>query len=215
VKLRPIVFGVLALFVSSPVLGQNQQYEWPLGSSETYAHAGGGYGYDSYEWTISASPTNPFINLGVPPASQPFALYLWMTCTQNLYQEWYGAEMRIEDQATNVTLSSFTPRNGITSIGTFPDILVIESGCPLGPFLVGAIECVSTGLASGQLCIVRSQQNDLRATVDCSLDPVLWPMKTTGFGFGAAATCVDPDVFCDKPSALEAGSWGRTKASYR
>jgi hypothetical protein len=149
-----------------------------------------GYGY---EFSISASSTDPFVNTRTPTggASQ---LYLWMTCTD------VGIAAFEADVSTTLPYSSFAPEPGVLNAGGSIDLFLAIAGCPgaSAPFLIGAFNIADTG---GELCLVPSAANGRLGAVSCVMPTFLVdPVQVTGFSSSGQPPCFVAGTPCLLPA---------------
>jgi hypothetical protein len=85
-----------------------------------------------YGFSISRSPSDPFVNRG--PYEETTVLYLWYVCTRE--DGLSGAEFSFTGTMTPL---EFTPLNGFMNAGTDADLILSATGCPSGPVVVGEI----------------------------------------------------------------------------
>jgi hypothetical protein len=130
--------------------------------------------------------------------------FLWLKCCLlGALQGITAAEFALVSTDPANAILAFTPAEGWVSAGTETELLFAGAGCPGGPVVAGTI-LVSVS-APGSLCIGPDQLGT-EASVDCSPNPVLWPIAWTGLDFGGG--------HC-KSVAVESTSWGKIKATYR
>jgi hypothetical protein len=161
-----------------------------------------------YDFTISASETDPNINTSTPTGSVRF-IYLWVTCAQR------GLSAFEAGVTGSLVPFGFSPVSGVLNIGQAGDLLLAVGGCPIGddPNLVLGYWTVWD--SGGTLCLGPSAANDIFGAVDCDpAGPVLWESpKVVGYSSSGAAPCEvgtngcsganDPPVFLEL-SQLEA-----------
>jgi hypothetical protein len=168
-----------------------------------------------YGWSISASPTDPFLNQTNFVAGV-YTAYLWFACSAPVPGGPGGmaaAEFGLcSSQGANVILA-FTPMNGYLNAGTATNLLLAVGGCPTGPMNAGSILMLNN--APGQLLLCPAVNGNM-VTVDCSGTPQTWGIEWIGLDMG---TGDDPrgegEVTCTKPVSVEESSWGTIKSLYR
>lgn len=95
---------------------------------------GGSY---EYEWSISASSTDPFVNSG--ELERPVdSLFLWLTCSSG----YLNAGFAIQITTPELMLIGVSMRNGVLAIRDGLDLQTAVGGCPYGPLLVARLELV-------------------------------------------------------------------------
>ncbi|MFN8176384.1 MAG: hypothetical protein U0167_00495 [bacterium] len=161
-----------------------------------------------YSWTISASPTMPYVHTGGLAAPGLGHLYLWYFCSQ-------GGGMSAADfglAATGVVFAGFSTLNGFLNAGSGTNLLLAVGGCPSGMVVAGDIAVLYFG-GAGSLCIVNSI-NDIRVTVDCtSPTPSAWDIHATGWNALTPPAC--SEILDCRPDAVEPYHWGAIKSLYR
>jgi hypothetical protein len=105
------------------------------------AHAGAEYGI-----AVSASHTDPNVNYVAAPGPGVFPLYLWLTCAAGPVAS-LGAEV-----ATDFSVTSFTPDNGVQNFGTPTELRLAIPSCPDSSLVLGHWD-VAAADSSGQLCL--------------------------------------------------------------
>ncbi|MFN8179960.1 MAG: T9SS type A sorting domain-containing protein [bacterium] len=137
-----------------------------------------------YELRISASDTDPGVNVGTPTGGvRP--LYLWLTCAQR------GISAFEADVLATLPVAGFEPRPGVFNVGGPTSLLIAIAGCPSGEdvnFLVGAWTVVDTG---GTICLGPSSADGIIGAVDCDpIAPVFWPDPiVVGYASTGAPPC--------------------------
>ncbi|MCA9750881.1 MAG: hypothetical protein KC591_01705 [Gemmatimonadetes bacterium] len=165
------------------------------------------FGLD-YGYSISASSTDPHVNMADIPAGLPASLYLWLDCTT--FDGMSAMEMGVE--VTGLLLLSFTPMNGVLNAGTAGSPLLAVGGCPSGPFLLGSFGVLNLG-SGGQLCLGPSAANNWFVTVDCDpVSPQVHDSGVVGFSTPGGTFC---DVFGCFPDYVDPQSWSTVKGLYR
>jgi hypothetical protein len=133
-----------------------------------------------YNFSISASDTDPFVNTA-PPSGGARNLYFWMTCGEEGIAAFQGST------AGSFVPLSFTPAPGLYNVGSATDLLLAIPGCPTGEsinFLLGWWLVNDQG---GDLCFALTEGDDLFGAVDCdslvptlSLDPRIVGFASSG-----------------------------------
>ncbi|MEZ5064126.1 MAG: hypothetical protein R3B81_05290 [bacterium] len=160
----------------------------------------------AYEWSISASSTDAYVNVQDVPPGLPTNLYLWLGCSTREGATGLAAEFELTDQ---LLFLSYTPAFIITDPvpGYFPFPICVE---PLT--IVGTLLVLNLG-AGGTATLVESSANGLNATADCDAVPQLWPNAIRGF----ATPGFTPDIVddCGGTVSVEETGWGGVKSLYR
>ena len=161
---------------------------------------------ENYGWSISASSTDPGVNVGSVAPGLPASLYLHLDCTTIDGM----AAMEANIAVNGLLFLSFTPLNGVLNAGAGPALLLAVGGCPTADFLAGTIGVLNLG-AGGDVCLVPSA-GGTNGTVDCdTIAPTLYPNAVTGFTTQGDA-CVVGDC---RLVSVEAQSWGGVKSLYK
>jgi hypothetical protein len=129
----------------------------------------------SFDFTISASSTDPFVTRAVPAGgSRP--LYLWLTCSNA------GIAAFEAGVAGNVFPSAFIPENGVLNAGSATSLLLAIPLCPTGDDVPMRLGHWMVGDGGGTLCLTKSPTTDRITGVDCAATPgiVLLP-RVVGF----------------------------------
>jgi hypothetical protein len=135
-----------------------------------------------FEFSISASDTDPFANTDVP-AEGPRRLYLWATCLERNISA-------IEARAVgSLDVLSFTPMNGALNVLGGRDLMLAMPclATDVGPVALGYWTVLDSG---GELCLAPSAHGGVRAAVDCLRFDELRDFVVTGFSSSGAAPCV-------------------------
>lgn len=114
-----------------------------------------------YEFTISASPTDPYVQTA-EPANGPRPLYLWMTCGDR------GLAAIEAGAGGSLSASEFIPFGQSLCFCERGDVMMAVAGCPVpisDPVLLGSWIVQDDG---GDFCLVPSVRSDVLAVVDCS-----------------------------------------------
>jgi hypothetical protein len=168
-----------------------------------------------YGWTISNSHTSAYSNQG-PFIPGLKSLYLWYACNSDTGMA--AAEFDILSKNPANVILAFTPKSGFLNAGTATKLLLAVGGCPDAqprgePVNAGIILALSN--APGGYAIAPSNVNGNKVTVDCTLDPAVWPVQWIGYADeGEPPQEKDWDK-CVKPVSVEEASWGRIKGTYR
>jgi hypothetical protein len=154
-----------------------------------------------YEFSISASATDPYVNTR-PPTGGLSNVYLWMTCTD------VGIAAMEADVSLTVPYISFVPAPGVLNAGGMTNLLLAFAGCPgIGaPFLVGTLSIEDTG---GEVCLAPSAANGRIGAVSCGMAHFLVdPVRVTGFSSSAEPPCYVPGTPCLLPLARSRSASG-------
>jgi hypothetical protein len=162
---------------------------------------------NQYGWTISSSPSDPFVNTG-PVTGAPLSLYLWLACSDNGGMS--AAEFDLQTPP-GVFNFGFTVLGSFLNAGGATHLLLAVGGCPTGPVPAGLWNVFNT--TPGSYCLVNGPGGGNRGTVDCDpVAPQLWPIGVVGYGAGGPPSCVE--LLCPIVS-VESSSWGSVKSLYR
>jgi len=156
-----------------------------------------------YEWRISKSSTDPYVNFGNPNGSLD-TLFLWFRCAP---EGMSAAEMTLEIIPQGQVFA-FNVMNGYLNAGDATNLLLAVGGCPEGPIVAGSILFFHNQSLS--VCLTGAN-----VTVDCSLNPQAWPHDFHGYhDFGEPSCVNESEAICD-PFSVESQSWGSIKGLYR
>lgn len=138
----------------------------PQGPLSEYAYYVPGDSLAVYDFCISASETDPFVNT-TAPANGPRRLYFWMTCAPA------GLSAFEADVTGTLDPDGFVTLNGVLNVLDQHHLLLAVPGCPQGidiQFLLG-YWTVMEPAEGGTFCLAPSP-NGLIAAVDCDqIDP--------------------------------------------
>lgn len=102
-------------------------------------------GINSYDWSISASSTDPHVNTGVLP--QPVAeLFLWLSCTTG--DGAAAAALTFETDDPGFQVVGFAPEPFVLNAGTASSPLLAIGGCPHALTLIGTLTMLNVGPVS-------------------------------------------------------------------
>jgi hypothetical protein len=167
---------------------------------------------EDYQWTLSLSNTDPFVNTGAPVAGL-VPVYLWLAGNvPGLPDPGCAAAAEFDMDITNWSNFGFSPVAGVLNAGNENALLLAIGGCPQGPFLAGSFNLFDGTGAGGDACLVPSAANGFNVTVDC--DPIA-PQNHDNAIIGVS-TIGDPcEVGQLGEVAVEASTWGALKGLYR
>jgi hypothetical protein len=160
---------------------------------------------EPYQWTISASSTNPFMNTGAF-APGVHDLYLWYSCSS------MGAavgEFGFQSSSAANIILALIPEG----THTFAPTGVLFVGCQEAPVLVGRL--VLLWNAPGGVCFTITPLGTL-GTVDCNTPPAMHDMAYIGYSNDGTAPCVSGDCSQAVPvrDGIHDSSWGGVKGLY-
>jgi hypothetical protein len=152
------------------------------------AHFGG----KAYEFTISASDSDPYENEDAPTYGvRP--LYFWLTCSR-------GGVAALEASVVgSLPVAGFTGANGVLNAGTAQHLLLAVPGCPKGEdinFLLGWWIVWDDG---GDLCLDRNLSGENSrgyGVVDCAITTYTPQPGVTGFSSSGAPPCYQGNHDC-------------------
>jgi hypothetical protein len=156
-----------------------------------------------YEFSLSASSTEPFQNTA-PPAGGVRNIYLWATCIDD------GISVFEGNLASNgAAVYAFNPLNGVMNVGGATALLLAVPGCPYGNpvnFLLGYWVINDTGV---DLCMQVSG-NEVLGAVDCDAqNPTLTNnVVVKGFKSLGGSPCTLGTASCSPPEGAGSGSFG-------
>jgi hypothetical protein len=178
---------------------------WPASATNALAEA-------NYEWTLSLSDTDPYVNTGPSPPVGPFPVYLWLAYNVSGLPDPGGAFAAEFDLQTSASWSvtGFSPAANVFNIGTPAELLLAIGGCPEAPFLAGSFTLLDAAGTGGEACLVPSAMNGLNVTVDC--DPIV-PLQHDNAIIGVST--IGGPCRVGSPFAVERDGWGSVKGLYR
>ena len=160
-----------------------------------------------YQWTLSASATDPFVNTAAPtPGFQ--TLHLWFACSEvgAAFAE-FGFEIS-PPEVLFVKLHSLGPHTFVPVGGGFFFVLL---DCPMAPVRVAELWIIDN--AGGfRACFAPSETLTL-GTIDCAVNPALHPMAFVGFASDGTSPCTEGQ--CSGAVSVDGASWASVKALYR
>jgi hypothetical protein len=170
-------------------------------------------GSGNFEWTISSSNVDPFVNVDTVAAGTAF-FYLWYTgCGP---QGMASAEFELKGQGGILPIA-FTTNPGWLNAGNATYMLLAVGGCPAGPEVAGQI-IASVTTTDGAIGLGSATATGLATVVECStLNLNDWPVLTRFVGFAStdySGTPQDHGNGCTT-DAVEPTAWGTLKALYR
>ena len=165
-----------------------------------------------FYWTISGSQDDPFVLEGVPSGGLD-TLHVWLVCanTGQIPDGMAAAEFGFEGTLTPLAL---TLSDGFLNAGSMMSPMLAAAGCPQGPVIVASILIQHD--APGYLCFGPSI-NGHNGSVDCTIDPALWPNYFRGYssiGDHCSNLCSN-FALCSCVSSVEPSTWGSIKSLYR
>lgn len=151
--------------------------------------------FAGYEFSISASDTDPEVNTSTPTGGVR-SLYLWMVCTDD------GLAAFEAGVTGTLSVLGFNPLNDVLNIGTSTNLRLAVPGCPTGSFLLGSWSVWDSG---GTLCLGTSA-NGVIGGVDCDpLSPSLAEdPEVTGFA-SSGSPCTEGSNGCASYRLEESG----------
>jgi hypothetical protein len=156
-----------------------------------------------YEWTLSKSAVDPFINTGLPTGGID-TLYLWFQCST---EGMASAEMDLVSIPPGQVIA-FNVANGYLNAGSATHLLLAIGGCPSAPIVAGS--ALVLHFAPLAVCL-----QGANVTVDCSPDPIAWPHDHKSYADLSVPLCLgDTSTICD-PFSVDERSWGSIKSLYR
>ncbi|MFN8179838.1 MAG: hypothetical protein U0167_18045 [bacterium] len=167
--------------------------------------------------SLSGSATDPWANHVSAVADSGFSVYLWLTCSVGPDALLNGMEGYI---LTDYTLRGFEELNGshYVEYGPPEHFGVAPHGCPRAPYLLGRwLLANPQHRPSGAFCLAGGYAAPPPSvwTADCTGPvPHIDLGGVTGFAVGDSSFCA-ADNGCALATAVEGGSFGRTKANFR
>jgi len=139
-------------------------------------------GESPYEWTISASATDPFVNTAAATGGLA-TYYLWLACCEEAQVDGMTAA-EFDLVASGPAHLATIPQNGFLNAGGTSNLLLAVGGCPCGPLLAADLLVLAL---PGTISFAPSAATGTKGTVDCDPNPALHPIDWVGIGIG-----VDP-----------------------
>ena len=138
----------------------------------------------TYEWSISASSTDPFVHTAPIPVMIA-TYYLWYVChNPGQVAGISTAEFRIE--SSGVVHVGTIPRDGFLNAGSTADLILAVAACPAGPILAADLLVLGVGLPGAMALAPRDPWIEPVAA-DCEQPvPEVWPIVWKGIGVGGA-----------------------------
>jgi hypothetical protein len=167
-----------------------------------------------YGWTISDSHTNAYSNQG-PFVGSLQSLYLWYACNSDTGMA--AAQFELVSKDPSNVILAFTPKSGFLNAGNNTQLLLAVGGCPdaqprgepVNAGIILTLQSLPGGYALAPF-------DGVKVTVDCTLDPVAWPIQWIGYSNDTGAPPQEKDWDkCVKPVSVEDSSWGKIKGTYR
>jgi hypothetical protein len=159
-------------------------------------------GWAGYEFSISASSTDPHVNVATP-TNGIRNLYLWATCIDD------GLSAFEAGTTGTLPVYAFTPSNGVMNVGGASNLLLAVPGCPYGSkvnFLLGYWIVQDNG---GTLCLGPSATNNVIGAVNCDGNPTLTQNPVvTGFSSSGGSPCSTGTAGCSSGGGGSSGSFG-------
>jgi hypothetical protein len=145
------------------------------------------FGPIGYEFSISASDTDPYITTDAP-AGGVRSLYFWMTCTDEGISAFEG------DVTGDLPVYGFNTAPNVINYGDATHLYMAVGLCPgPGPTLLGEWAVNDTG---GEVCLGPSASHGLLAAVDCTVFAVIDSVVVRGFSSSGTGPCFVPGKGC-------------------
>lgn len=135
-----------------------------------------------YEWTISASVTDPYVNTTSPTGTLA-TFYLWLACCEESQVQGMAAA-EFDLVSSGPTHMATTPQNGFLNAGNTSTLLLAVAGCPCGPIVAAELLVIAE---PGTMSFAPSAFSGTKGTADCEFSPTVHPIDWRGIGIG-----VDP-----------------------
>ncbi|MGQ0722697.1 MAG: FlgD immunoglobulin-like domain containing protein [Candidatus Eiseniibacteriota bacterium] len=150
-----------------------------------------------YEFSISASDTDPFVNVGTPTGG-PRKLYLWVTCAER------GVTAFEADVSGTLEPLGFVLMNGVLNVYADPrKLLLAVPNCPIGSsaeFLLGYWVVIDDG---GEFCLAPAAGSGVLGVADC-YDFKERDAQVRGFSSAGSVPCVTGANGCRAVAAASA-----------
>lgn len=168
-----------------------------------------------YDWTISASSTDPFVNTAtVPPPDHPIVTYyLWLACCNEFGEGGMSAATFDIVKSPPRQHTGATAISGFVNSGTGTTLELVVGGCP--DWLEIGIEAVPDGEGVVGDCKVVGNCPRLYCRPDgfCYEVFCTYPCPESVCPLGVS-DCSECEATATGPDSW-AGSWGRVKGLYR
>jgi hypothetical protein len=162
---------------------------------------------EDYQWAISASIDDPWVN-EVPPTGVPqYQLFLWLTCASAGVS---GAEFGLEIES-GVILAG----GGCCGFSGYYDFIgwILEAtGCPSAPAYAGQVIVWDAELDGFRLGFTTAAITGRNVTLDCESPPQAHENAWVGFASDGGPA---PRSGACGPVSVEGSTWGRVKSLYR
>jgi hypothetical protein len=137
----------------------------------------------SFGWTISASSTDPDVNVTTYSTGTEATAYLWFLCDAPQGAGLSAAEFSLDSSNPANVILAFTSANGFLNVGD-PVNLLLAAACPSGPTLAGSILMSVNG--PGSICIGPSP-GGIVGSWNCDPEPVSDIVNWVGLDFGGGS----------------------------
>lgn len=184
-----------------------------LGPAPAGAADPAGWGLGCYDWYLSFSETNPYIQ-GRPPAAGVQEIYLWLAVA---WMDGMAAAEMVVRSSPGLEFLGFEPRNGFLNAGTGNHLLLAVGGCPGGPVVAGKVTLYAADATGGSVCTEHPSGPGIPIdTVDCNIVvPSTWPGGYWGCTTVPGEYPCVLSFFCYGGVPVERSTWGDLKAMYR
>jgi hypothetical protein len=159
---------------------------------------------EPYQWTLSASSSDPFVNTG-PPTGGLQTLHLWFACSE-VGAIWAEFDFEVSPSDLLVQIDPIGPYTFAPTYGFY----LLE--CTMAPTRVAELSIIDGAGDGFTACFIPSSTQTL-GTVDCAPNPALHPMAFLGFSSDGTPPCTEGD--CLGVVSVDDRSWGSMKALYR
>jgi hypothetical protein len=167
-----------------------------------------------YEWTISDSSADPYVNTDATTGFH--TVYLWLACTNlpaPLQDGMAAAEFAIVTSPPGANLHIATNvQNGFLNAGSVTNLLLAVGACPPGPVVAANLLVIIN--VPGTIALGPSS-TQTKGTVDCSQSPSLWPIDWIGLGLLGTPAPGKGNQHCEPDDSVEESTWGNIKGLYR
>lgn len=156
---------------------------------------------EPYQWTISASSTDPYVNTGVPTPGV-YDLFLWLVCAGD------GAsvlEFGLDTTNGQIVGFDYGPHTPIPGGVAFAGCLAATPQVVLRMIAFDEGQGVNVCFFTGGIGTLGVR--------NCQPGSDLFPMAWIGFSSDGTPPCTSG--VCDGPVSVDASAWGSIKALYR
>jgi hypothetical protein len=157
-----------------------------------------------YQWSLSASATDPFVNTTAPSPPGLQTIHLWLACSE-VGAIWAEFDFEVSPSDLLVQIDPIGPYTFAPTYGFY----LLE--CTMAPTRVAELSIIDGAGDGFTACFIPSSTQTL-GTVDCAVKPQLHPMAFVGFASDGTSPCSQGQ--CSGAVPVDGASWGSVKALY-